>query len=88
MSRRTGQKGHVERSGKWWVVRWWHDVPGQHERSHMRAKICPISGPGSLSKSERQRRAREIIAQSGADTVEHFNKIVQQQKVTNGPFTG
>jgi integrase len=80
MSRRTGQEGHIERSGKWWVVRWWEDVPGQYERSHKRAKICPISGVGALSKSERKRRAREIIAESGADTVEYFNKVVQQQK--------
>ena len=81
MSRRTGQKGHIERSGKWWVVRWWQDVPGQYERSHKRARICPISGVWALSASERKRRAREIIAESGADTVEHFNKVVQQQKV-------
>ncbi|HTT20800.1 MAG TPA: site-specific integrase [Candidatus Sulfotelmatobacter sp.] len=81
MSRRTGQEGHIEKSGKWYVVRWWQDVPGQYERSHRRARICPISGAGALSKSERQRRAREIIAESGADTVEHFNKVVQQQKV-------
>ena len=45
---------------------------GQEERAHKRAKICPIVGPGSLSKSARKRRAREIIAESGADTVEHF----------------
>jgi integrase len=81
MSRRTGQEGHIERSGKWWVVRWWQDVPGQYERSHRRARICPVSGVGALSKSEQRRRAREIIAESGADTVEHFNKVVQQQKV-------
>lgn len=81
MSRRTGQEGHIERSGKWWVVRWWQDVPGQYERSHPRAKLCPISGVGVLSKSERRRRAREIIAQSGADTAEYFNKVVQPQKV-------
>jgi hypothetical protein len=78
MSRRTGQSGHIESSGKWWVARWWMDVPGQEERRHMRAKICPISGPGRLSKSERERRAREIIAESGADTVEHFEKVVKK----------
>jgi len=78
MSRRTGQSGHIESSGKWWVVRWWMDVPGQEERRHMRAKICPISGLGRLSKSERERRAREIVAESGADTVEHFEKVVKQ----------
>ena len=79
MSRRTGQTGHIEKSGKWWVVRWWMDVLGQEKRVLKRAKICPISGPGSLLASERKRRAREIIAQSGADTVEHFNKVVKQQ---------
>jgi integrase len=78
MSRRTGQSGHIELSGKWWVVRWWMDVSGQEERRHMRAKICPISGTGCLFKSERERRAREIIAESGADTVEHFEKVVKQ----------
>ncbi len=79
MSRRTGQAGHIERSGKWWVIRWWMDVPGREKRALKRAKICPSSGPGSLSASERKRRGREIIAASGADTVEHFNKVVKQQ---------
>jgi integrase len=79
MSRRTGQEGHVEPSGRWWVVRWWMDVPGQEKRRHMRERICPISGPGSLSKSERQRRAREIVAASGADTEEYFQKVVKKK---------
>lgn len=78
MSRRTGQSGHIEQSGKWWVVRWWMDVPGQEKRAHERAKICPITGPGTLSKSARERRAREIIVASGADTEAHFNKVVTQ----------
>jgi integrase len=79
MSRRTGQNGYVEQSGKWWVVRWWMDVSGQDKRRHMRAKICPISGQGSLSKSARERRASEIITASGADTVEHFSQVVKQE---------
>src|SRR5215469_4175815 len=78
MSRRTGQDGHIEASGKWWVVRWWMDVAGQGARRHMRAKICPVSGPGHLSKAEMERRAREIVAESGADTLEHFDKVVKQ----------
>ncbi len=89
MSRRTGQDGYSEASGKWWVVRWWMDVEGQGARKHMRAKICHISGPGHLSKSERERRAREIVAERGADTVERFNKVVSQaQGVTNPPLWG
>lgn len=82
MSRRTGQKGHIEQSGKWWVVRWWMDIEGQYKRVLKRARICPVSGPGSLTKTERTRRAHEIIIESGADTEEYFNKVVkpQQQK--------
>ena len=88
MSRRTGQKGHIEQSGRWWVVRWWMDVEGKDERALKRARICPIAGPGKLTKSERQRRASEIIAESGADSEEHFNKIVkpQQQKKSGVTF--
>ncbi len=77
MSRRTGQSGHIEESGKWWVVRWWMDVAGQEKRVHKRARICPVSGPGVLSRSARGRRAREIITGSGADTEEYFNKVVK-----------
>jgi len=36
---------------------------------------------GRLSNSERSRRAREIIAESGANTVECFEKVVQQKAV-------
>lgn len=79
MSRRTGQKGHIEQSGKWWVVRWWMDVEGQEKRSLKRARICPIFGPGKLTKSERQRRASEIIAESGADTEQYFDRVVKPQ---------
>src|SRR3974390_3915097 len=56
MSRRTGQSGHIEKTGNWWVVRWWMDVEGQEKRIHMRAKICPIDGHESLTKSARERR--------------------------------
>jgi integrase len=79
MFRRTGQSGHIESSGKWWVVRWWMDVPGLEKRKHMRERICPISGLGSLSKTVRERRAREIITKSGADTVEYFDQVVRQK---------
>ena len=75
MSRRSGQNGYIERSGNWYVVRFWKDVTGQYERQHVRIKICPSTGAGLLKESQRKRRAREIIAASGADTVEHFEKV-------------
>ncbi len=39
-----------------------------------RERICPIFGPGLLTRPQIKRRAREIVAASGADTVEHFEK--------------
>ena len=75
MSRRSGQTGHEEKSGKWYVVRFWMDVPGQEDRKLVRARICPISGPGALSATERLRKRKEIITASGADSVEHFEKV-------------
>ena len=78
LSRRTGQDGHIEKSGRWFVVRFWKDIPGQEERMHVRQRVCPISGPGLLSKSERKRKAREIIQASGADSPEHFKEVVSQ----------
>lgn len=74
MSRRSGQFGHIEKSGNWYVVRFWMDVPGQEKRKHMCERICTINGPGSLTKPERERRAKEIIAESGADTPECLAK--------------
>jgi len=79
LSRRTGQNGHIEKSGRWFVVRFWKDIPGQEKRMHVRERICPIFGPGLLSKSERKRKAREIIQASGADSTEYFNEVVKQE---------
>jgi integrase len=75
MSRRSGQSGSVEKKGQFFVVRFWQDVPGQEQRVHRSVRICPVSGPGSLTKPERQHRAREIIQESGADSAEHFHSI-------------
>ena len=78
MSRRSGQSGSIQKDGKWYVVRYWKDVEGQQKRQRVRAKICPISGPGKLSASERERKAKAIIAESGVDTQEYFDKVVKQ----------
>ena len=70
MSRRSGQSGHIEKSGNWYVVRFWMDVPGQEKRKHMCVRVSPMNGPGCLTKPERERKAKDIIAESGADTPE------------------
>jgi len=75
MSRRSGQSGYVEKKGNAYYVRFWMDVPGQEERKHMSVRLCPLRGLGKLTKSERERKAREVIAASGADTEQHFKKV-------------
>ena len=75
MARRSGQNGYVERKGNAYYVRFWMDVPGQEKRAHKSVRLCQVSGPGKMTKPERERKAREVIAASGADTQEHFNKV-------------
>jgi integrase len=76
MSRRRGQTGSIGINGHWWTVRFWKDVPGREERMYLREKICPTSGPELLTASERKRRAKEIIAASGADKPETLQKSI------------
>src|SRR5205823_10653265 len=65
MSRRSGQNGYIERKGNSYYVRFRIDVPGQEKRAHKSVRLCPVSGPGKLTKPERERKAREIITASG-----------------------
>jgi integrase len=39
-------------------------------------KICPVSGPGPLTKPERERRKVEIVNSQGANSVRRFNQVV------------
>jgi hypothetical protein len=75
MARRSGQVGYEEVKRGWFHVRFRMDVPGREKRAYLSKPICPISGPGFLTKPERFRLRKQIIAASGADTEEHFNKI-------------
>jgi len=82
MSRRSGQTGCIQKDGKWYVVRFWKDVIGQEKRQRVRERICPNSGPGKLSASERKRKAKEIIAASGAESAEYFERVIQSNQGT------
>jgi integrase len=77
MSRRSGQTGSIQKEGNWYVVRFWKDIAGQEKRQRVYERICPAFGPGKLSSSERERKAKEIIAASGVDTVQYFEKSVK-----------
>jgi hypothetical protein len=76
MSRRRGQTGSTSINDKCWTGRFWMDKPGREDRIYMREKICPTSGPGLLTASARKRKAKEIIAASGADKGETLKKAV------------
>ena len=78
MSRRSGQSGSIQKEGNWYVVRYWRDVAGEEKRQRVYERICPVSGPAKLSASERERKAKGIIAASGVDTQEYFDKVVTQ----------
>jgi len=75
MAARSGQRGYIERKNDWWRVRFRLDVPGQARRQYRAARICPVKGEGALSKTERQRRALEIIAQEGANSKDRFRQV-------------
>jgi integrase len=75
MTRRSGQSPKPEMHGGWRTVRFWIDVPGQEARVRVRERICPATGPGSLTRPQIERKAREIIFRSGADSPEYFAKV-------------
>jgi len=70
---RRGQVGHIEVSGKWYVVRFWQ-YPPDGGRILRKEKICSISGPGYMPSGERRRRALEIVGQAGVNSVQQFNE--------------
>lgn len=49
-------------------------MPGQEARIHKPLRVAPISA--RLSMPQLQRRAAEVIAKSGANSVERFNQVV------------
>src|ERR1700693_1222008 len=77
MSRRSGQVGTIVKEGGWYRVRFRIDVPGQYERVQKSIKICPVSGPGLLTKPERERRKVEIVNSFGTNSVERLRKGVE-----------
>src|SRR5258705_9309225 len=76
MSRRSGQAGTIVKQAGWYRVRFRLDVRGQYARMQKNVKICPVYGPGLLTKPERERRKVEIVNSYGANSVERFNKVV------------
>ena len=80
MNRRKGQNGTVVISGSWYRVRWRLDVEGQEKRINMNEKVAPVvfdrNGNPKPPSMDVLRRARDIVEKSGANSEEHFNRIV------------
>lgn len=80
MSRRNGQNGTIVIAGNWYRVRWRMDVEGQERRMYMSAKVAPVvfdkNGTPKPPSSEVQRKARELVEKSGANSEERFNRVV------------
>jgi integrase len=74
MSRRSGQDSQPFKAGKWWRVRVRFDMPGVEDRQHKSLKVCPVAL--RLSKPEVERMATEVIAASGANSKERFERVV------------
>jgi len=80
MSRRSGQNGCIQEDGNWYVVRSGRMSKAKKRGSEYERESALISGPGKLSVSERKHKAKEIIEASGADTAEHFEKVVRSNR--------
>jgi integrase len=80
MSRRSGQSGTVVIQSGWYRVRWRMDVQGQKERRIMSEKVAPVmldkNGNPKPPSHVVRRMAREIVERSGANSEEHFNRVV------------
>jgi integrase len=74
MSRRSGQNGNLVKQGKWWRVRFRLDEAGVDARKQKSLKVAPVSL--RLSRSELERRARDIVQNAGANSEERFNEVV------------
>jgi hypothetical protein len=68
------QKGCIQKSGHWVVVRFRVDT--STGRSLICEKVCPL-WPGLLTKAEQKRRAAEIIEAAGVNKAEQIRQTTQ-----------
>jgi hypothetical protein len=80
MLRRSGQNGTIVVQSGFYRVRWRMDSAGQQERINMTAKVAPVvldrEGKPRPASPQIRRMAREIVEQSGANSNQHFNRVV------------
>jgi integrase len=85
VSHKSGQNGYIEkkpRSG-FIVGRFRQYVPGRSKPIYLPVRICPSKGPGRLTKPQQRARLKQIIQESGANSVEQVRTAVSvNQAVT------
>jgi integrase len=74
MSRRSGQSGYLVKQTGWWRVRFRLDQPETDKRIQMSVKVALVSA--GLTRSELERRAKQIVQDAGANSEERFNQVV------------
>ena len=74
MSRRSGQSGNLIKQSGWWRVRFRLDQPETDKRIQMSVKVALVSA--GLTRSELERRAKQIVQDAGANSEERFNQVV------------
>jgi integrase len=80
MSRRSGQDSSPYKAGKWWRVRARFDVPGQQKRLQRSLRVCLVSERHPVPVIKRM--AKDVIAASGANSEERFNRVVLGEGIT------
>lgn len=74
MARRY-QQGSIETHGNWYVLRFRKDDGDGMRRVQVRERICPVAGPGRLSRGERHRKAESILQSVGVNSVQEFQRV-------------
>ena len=80
MSRRSGQDSSPYKAGKWWRVRVRLDVPGVEKRPQRSLRVCLVSERHPMPVIKRM--AKDVIAASGANSEERFNRVVLGEGIT------
>ena len=85
MARVRGQGEWIEMKGLKYIVKFREWIPGQTKPRIRSIDVCPVKGPGALSKPARERRAKELVAATGVDSPERFAaaQAAEQQLVAD-----
>jgi integrase len=79
-ARVKGQGEWIEKKGLKYIVKFREWIPGQPKPRIRKIDVCPVKGAGALSKPARERRAKELVAATGVDSLEHFAAVEEKER--------